>query len=286
MEPSAKMEIVRRDDLARYIDQIDRADAEPWFLDAAAENSEGVFAVCVADTVVGLSFLEKDPHGFLYVYIFPAYRNKGYGDRAVAAMERQGNDSPLIRITTSYHSDCTAAKRLAEKHGYVKKYASALMEYRGGRLPEPDLPIRHYRDADYPEAFAMYAEAFHAMRLETGCFPDSEVRQPSDKERRYWAEHAADGYVYLSGSEIVGHARISDNELEVVSIKISHQGKGYGRAFVKYLINRIMEKDKGRPALWCVVGNNKARGLYESLGFQETCRNDFAVKQFGDSSPG
>ena len=280
--PVRGLAIVKTDAAAFWLDLIDRAEAEPRFFDAASKNSEGLYAVCLADTVAGLALLEDDVHSFLYVYIFPGFRGRGCADLAVTALERRIKAEPLLCVSSSYRSDCAAAKRLAEKHGYVKKYASALMEYRGEGFPEPELPIRHYRDEDYPEAFAMYAEAFHVMRLGTGCFPDSAVRQPSEQERAYWAEHADDGYVYLSGKEIIGHARLDGNELGVVSIKISHQGKGYGRAFVRYLVNRILEKGEGRPVLWCVVGNRKARALYDSLGFQEICRNDFAVKKMAD----
>lgn len=279
---SQKIDIVKSDAAMKYIDQIDCSDAEPWLFDEVSENGEGLYAICLADTVIGFAYIEDEPHGFLYVYIFPVYRNKGYGDMAVTAMEQQIKASPLICMMTTYHSDCTAAIHLAEKYGYVKKYVSALMEYRGDKFPEQELPIRHYRDEDYPEAFAMYAEAFHVMRLGTGCFPDSVVAQPNEEERKYWAEHADDGYVYLSGNEIIGHARIDDNELGVVSIKLSHQGKGFGRAFVQFLVNRVMEKNEDHPKLWCVVGNNKARNLYDSLGFQEIYSDVFAEKRFGD----
>jgi mycothiol synthase len=280
MERSEKMiNVVRSDDTAKYIDRIDRSDAEPWFVDAVSENDEGLYEIRFDDKVAGLSYLEDGPAGFLYVYIFPAYRNNGYGDAAVTAMEQQIKAAPLISIMTSFRSDCTAAIRFAQKHGYVKKYMSDLMEYMGGVFPEEELPIRHYRDEDYPEAFAMYAEAFHVMRIGTGCFPDSKPAQPDEEERKYWAEHADDGYVYLSGNEIVGHARIEGNELDVVSIKISHQGRGYGRVFVKFLVNRIIEKNQGNPTLWCVVGNDKAKSLYDSLGFQQICREVFAYKK-------
>ena len=166
----------------------------------------------------------------------------------------------------------------ADEHGSVKKYSSAFMEYRGDGFPERELPIRRYRDEDYPEAFAMYAEAFHEMRLGTGCFPDSVIRQPSEAERKYWAENADDAYVYLLGDEIVGHARIDGSELRVVSVKLSQQGRGIGRAFVEFLVNRILEKGL-TPTLWCVVGNDRARSLYDSLGFRELFRRDFAVKK-------
>ncbi len=56
--------------------------------------------------------------------------------------------------------------------------------------------------------------------------------------------------------------------------------KGYGKAFVKYLVNRILEMNGDEPTLWCVVGNNKARNLYDSLGFEERWIEAFAKKTY------
>ena len=44
-------------------------------------------------------------------------------------------------------------------------------------------------------------------------------------------------------------------------------------------MNRILEKDEDEPTLWCVVGNNKARRLYDSLGFEEIWIEAFAKKK-------
>ena len=60
------------------------------------------------------------------------------------------------------------------------------------------------------------------------------------------------------------------------------EGKGLGRGFVRFLVNLILEKKTGAPSLWCVVGNNKARQLYDSLGFEEVSRQAFAFKKIGD----
>jgi mycothiol synthase len=278
---SEKIEIIKLDDITPYLDKIDRKDAEPWLWEEVSENGDEIFFIRVSDAIVGTAYIGDEAKAFVYVYIFPEYRNRGYGEAAAIAAEQMIKTTPLLRILTAYNDHSEAAKRLAEKHGYLKKYSSALMRYAGEPFPEPELPVRKYRDEDFEEAALLSAEAFHVMRLSTGCFPDSVVRQPSEEERRYWAEHADDGYVYLSGSEIVGHARIEGPELDVVSIKIPHQGKGLGRKFVKYLTNRIIEKGEGEPVLWCVVGNDKARALYDSLGYEEVCRNDFAVKKLG-----
>jgi GNAT superfamily N-acetyltransferase len=281
MEGHNSIVLVKQEDIVELLSLIDRSEAESLPFGEAAENHGSTYAILCGGKTVGVACIKEGPRAFLYVYVFPEYRNRGYGEAAAEIAERILAASSPIRISTEYVSGCAAAARLAEKNGFVRKYSSALMEYGGAAFPERELPIRHYRDEDYPEAFAMYAWAFHVMRLGTGCFPDSVAAQPCEKERRYWAEHANDGYVYLDGDEIVGHARIDGREIGVVSVKLSHQGRGIGRGFVRFLINRILERGQ-KPSLWCVVGNEKARGLYESLGFHEIYRKDFAVKRMGE----
>ena len=277
---SEKIEIIKLDDITPYLDKIDRKDAEPSLSEEVSENGDEIFFIRVSDAIVGTAYISDEARAFVYVYIFPEYRNRGYGEAAVSAAERMIKTTPLERILTAYNDHSEAAKRLAEKHGYLKKYSSALMEYRGEKFEEPELPVRKYRDEDFTDAATLSAEAFHAMRLSTGCFPDSVVAQATEEDRKYCAENAENEYVVQLNGEIVGYAAIDGTELEEVSIKIPHQGKGLGRKFVRYLTNRILEKDEGEPTLWCVVGNVKARNLYDSLGFKEICRDDFAEKKF------
>lgn len=275
-----KIEIIKLEDVTPYLEKIDRKDAEPWLSEEVSENGDEIFFIRVSDAIVGTAYISDEDRAFVYIYIFPEYRNMGYGEAAVSAAEQTIKTTPLIRIATAYNDHSEAAKRLAEKHGYLKKYSSALMEYRGEKFEEPELLVRKYRDKDFSEAATLSAEAFHAMRLSTGCFPDSVVAQATEEDRKYCAENAENEYVVQLNGEIVGYAAIDGTELEEVSIKIPHQGKGLGRKFVRYLTNRIIEKDEGEPTLWCVVGNVKARNLYDSLGFKEICRDDFAEKKF------
>ena len=279
MEPS--IELIRLDDSSAYLKQVDRAETGDELYDEFEDNSEEVFAIRDGDTVVGLLYLDDDTEAFLFVYIFPAYRNRGYGRLALAAAERQLKSEPLSCIETLFISGNETAKRFAAANGYTRTFASACMQYDGKPFAEPGQNIRPYRDEDYPEAFALSAEAFHLMRVGTGCFPHSTVAQPSEESRKRWADAANDEYVYVLNDEIIGYARLDDAELDSVSIKPPLQGKGYGRTFVRYLTDRILEKDEGEPVLWCVVGNNKARALYDSLGYRELYREDFAEKRFG-----
>ena len=80
------------------------------------------------------------------------------------------------------------------------------------------------------------------------------------------------------GEEIIGFAQIDGAEFSSVSIKLTHQGKGLGKEFTKFLVNRILEQGDETPYLYCIVGNDKAHKLYESLGFQEVSCNAYAEK--------
>ncbi|MBQ6234433.1 MAG: GNAT family N-acetyltransferase [Clostridia bacterium] len=276
-----KIEIIKLDDITPYREKFDCKDAEPWLWEEVSENGDGIFFIRVSDAVVGTAYISDETKAFVYVYIFAEYRNSGYGDAAVTAAEQMIQTTPLERIVTAYNNHNEVAKRLAERHGYAKKYSSALMRYAGESFPEPELKVRKYRDEDFEEAATLSAEAFHAMRLSTGCFPDSVVAQATEEDRKYCAENAENEYVLELNGEIVGYGAIDGTELDEVSIKIPYQGKGLGRKFVKYLTNRILEKGEGEPVLWCVVGNDKAQALYDSLGYKEVYRDDFAEKKLG-----
>lgn len=272
------VEIRKIQAVSEYLPMMDRGDADAEFYGAVAENDEEVYAVCVWDSVVGLCCISGDADGFLYVYIFPQYRGHGYGRAAVRTAERQMCSPNLESITTCYDINNETAREFAKMCGYRKGFSSAYMKYQGGLFEEKPLPVRPYRDEDYAEAQTLSAEAFHQMRVGTGCFPDSVPEGPSAEMRRLWAETAEERYVYVLGDEIVGYGHIDGAELSCVAIKTSRQGEGLGRGFVQFLVNRLLEKGHNEPFLYCVVGN-KARRLYDSLGFQEAARGEYAKKR-------
>ena len=54
-------------------------------------------------------------------------------------------------------------------------------------------------------------------------------------------------------------------------IGADYQGKGYGRAAMNALIARMVERHGAREIrLGCVLGNDRARRLYERHGFRDT----------------
>lgn len=270
--------IRKLEDASKYLPQVDQAEADADFYEGVADNGEEIFGICKEDEVVGLSCIVDEADGFLYVYVFPEHRGQGYGTLAAREAQAQMHSDSRWKITTAYDSHNDVARRLAEKCGFKKKFASAIMKYQGGRFEEKPLPVRKYRDEDFVAAFTVEDEAFYKMRLESGSFPDSTLSEPSDDMRNFYAERAENEYVYLQGDEIIGFAQIDGAELSSVAIKLNYQGKGLGKEFTKFLVNRILEQGEETPFLYCIVGNDKARKLYESLGFKEVSCNAYAEK--------
>ena len=261
-----------------YLQKVIRADADGDFYNDVVQNREWIYGVFSEDQIVGLCSVRKGSEAFLYVYIFPEYRNRGYGFLAARVAEEHLSTSETITIGTAYDSKNHIAGRFAENCGFINKFSTSVMAYLGKRFDNPVLPIRKYRDEDFSEAYTLSAEAFHVMRVETGHDPDS-VPYAADEEARQYCLDTADGrYVYVVNNEIIGCANIDGAEIDNIAIAIPHQGKGYGRAFVKFLVNEILDKDMGEPFLYCLGVNKKARQLYDSLGFTETACNVYAVK--------
>ena len=276
----SRISLRKTDDAARFLECIDRSEFYADFYETVAENDEALHEICCSGRTVGLAeIFNGGSKGYLYIYIFPEFRNLGYGREAARLAEHEMMSPELKSILTAYHVDDETARRFALNCGYPRKYASAHMVYHGEKFELPELPIRQYEDGDYTEAFSLYAEAFHRMRLSTGCFPESVPKEQSEAGRREWAETADERYVYVDKDEIVGFAHLEGSELASVSIKVSRQGEGFGRNFVRSMVNVIMEKTAEAPSLWCVVGNKKARRLYDSLGFKEDFCEVFAEKK-------
>ncbi|MBD5475392.1 MAG: GNAT family N-acetyltransferase [Lachnospiraceae bacterium] len=262
-----------------YLKQIDMNDADTDFINAVSENDENIYSVLYQESTVGLALSEKGRYAFLYIYIFSAYRHRGFGRVAALLLEQELYTCNPVNISTYYRTDNCIANKFAKDYGYIKEFSSDYMVYSGPCFEPMTVPVRQYKDEDYPEAHSMYAEAFHLMRLSTGCFQDSVPEPASEEGRKYWSDTENERLVFLNGEEIVGYAHIEGSEIGSVSVKPDCQGKGIGKVFVKYIVNMLINNGYTNIFLYCVVGNNRAKQLYDELGFITVYRNDYAKKK-------
>ena len=274
---ASEIKIVKKRSLKKYIPEIDLEETGEPLIDEMEENSDETFAITLDKKVIGIAYVDDDKSAYITVNIFKAYRKLGYGTAALKQVEKMIVKADKITAIYGYHNEI--AKQFLIKHGYKPTWASTMMKYDGPKFQELNLPIRRYKDEDFDQAYSLSAEAFHKMRVGTGCFPDSVVSTPSENSRKNWLEEAENEYVIDMNGEIVGYANIDGEELDSVSIKITHQGKGLGKAFIKYMTNRLIDRGVKEPILWCVVGNVNARHIYDSLGYKEVFCVGYADKK-------
>ena len=180
---------------------------------------------------------------------------------------------------STYNCVDVMAKTFANKKGFMRKFSSTFMRYIGKSFDLPEISVRKYCDEDYEAAHELYAIAFHEMRMRVGDFPDSVVQKPSEEMRALWAKSANERLVYTIDGEIVGYAHFEGNEIGSIAIKSGYQGQGLGQNFVKYICNAILSDGYSSVDLYCVVGN-KARLLYDLLGFQAIYTAEYAIKRY------
>ncbi len=252
-------------------------DADAEFLLALKNKEENFNCIFDDDQLVGIVQLIIKKNAFLYLFIIPEFRNKGIGSTALKLCEERLHTNSVEKITTTYRMDNIHSKAFVNKFGYTRKFSSAYMKYSGGRFDILEQPIKNYCDKDYDLAHEMYAKAFHEMRVSVGDFPDSVIEPPSENMRKYWAKTADERLVYTQDGMIVGYAHIDGDEIGSVSVRSEYQGQGIGRNLVKYICNKILDDGNEAVSLYCVVGN-KARKLYDSLGFQEIYISEYVTK--------
>ncbi|NOU86180.1 GNAT family N-acetyltransferase [Paenibacillus sp. LMG 31460] len=243
-----------------------------------AEEPELFITAVIENKLVALAQVnEPAAQSYLTVFVDPSFRKQGIGSAMVKYAETKLLAGGTQLVRSSFRAGHPSSLTFSRKLGYDKYFSSALMQRTGAPFPLEELPVRQYTNVDYLASQSLYATAFHEMRVRVGCFPDSVIAQPSEKERKAWKKDVEDRFVYEINGEIVAYSHLSGNELSSISVRTDLQGLGIGRKFVMFLCNEIYQRGSANVDLWCVVGNN-ARNLYDSLGFKEKHIMEFMRK--------
>lgn len=250
------------------------ADADGEFLSCVFQNDEDIYAVSCGEETVGLALAAVGDPSFLYVYIFPPCRNRGFGRAATEYL--QTLLTPAVQ--TCCRSDDAPALRFLTLMGYAREFTSSYMVYKGPTHALADGPIRPYTAANFETAHCLTAEAFHKMRLASGQFPNSVIEEPDAETIKEWNETAHRRFVYESDGEVIGLLELGDGIIETVAVAPAFQKRGIGTYLIRYAVNRLLEEGHQEIGLYCVT-NNPARCLYEKLGFTEQYRNVYAIKK-------
>lgn len=231
------------------------------------------------EKLVGLAQIETTlPQSYLFVYVAPSFRRQGIGSAIVKYAENLFQEGGTQSIMSAVHADNDSALAFARKHAYNNYFSSTFMQRTGTPFPLESLPVRPYTDEDYLVSQALYAKAFHEMRVRVGSFPNSVIAMPSDSNRKSWNEDSENRFVYMENNEVVAHGHLHGNELGSISVRTDLQGHGIGKKFIMYLCNELYRRGYETVDLWCVVGNY-ARSIYDALGFKEKFITEFQCKK-------
>ncbi|WP_346937552.1 GNAT family N-acetyltransferase [Clostridium sp.] len=231
--------------------------------------------VIVESEVVGVGvFTEVSKKTSMTLYVKPSKRKKGIGIALLKHLEDTMRNVGAEEIVCDFRVN-DVEKTFLYKSRYNYWFKSNFMTYSGSKLAVDNDEIINYEDKYYHECQKVFSESFHKMRLSVGL--DSTLSLPSEEERNHYKENAENIFLLRKSDEIVAAVRLEANEIDSLSVGVEHQHKGYGKALLRYAVNRLLDKGYTTVALWVVEGNS-ARFLYEKVGFIKERTHEFVVK--------
>ncbi|WP_340009083.1 GNAT family N-acetyltransferase [Paenibacillus sp. FSL K6-0276] len=243
-------------------------------------NKDNILVALIKDTLLGfLSFngFGRKPQATLFVS--NEYDIMDVGSKLIEEYEKVLIHNELVEHTVfNVLSSDVELITVLERNNYRVYFTSYIMERMGDPFPSENILVRNYEENDYFEWDRVCELAFYHMRQRIGMYP-SFFYTPVEWEREQFTKNKDNMFVMTVDGTIVAIGKIAGNKISIVAISIEHQSRGYGRAFVKFLVNEIIRKGEDKVTLEVVKGNF-AKSLYESLGFKETEMYHNYIKYF------
>lgn len=244
----------------------------------------GIFVARYNGVTVGfLSFSAFKRQTVTTIFVSKEYRRLGIGTALMAKADKLLSQNEAVERSIGLCIDGDRSSlQFLYKNGYYISYSSYIMEREGVPLPESNISVRQYEDDDYLICHNICEIAFYQMHERVGILP-SYYFPPNERERKRFVEDRNNRFVMLIDGEIVAVGIIDGCELSHVSVRPDLQSRGYGRAFVSFLVNEIIRRGEEIVKLGVVKGN-PAKKLYESLGFKDKSLNHWVTKYYKPDS--
>lgn len=136
------------------------------------------------------------------------------------------------------------------------------MHYTGGRLAPLPLPVRNYRDADYPMYRPMYNSSFAPMRRALGLSPVNCC--PGREEMRKKANQV---FMVEVAGLLIGSVAIYGKEIDDLIVAKEFRRKGYGQGLLRFAVARMQQEGRSPISLHVADWNRGAILLYQKNGF-------------------
>jgi GNAT superfamily N-acetyltransferase len=263
---------------------------EEYFDETFQENEanfhDGIFVARYNGLTVGFLSLNNYKRGRgagTTIFVGEVYRRMGIGTKLIKKADKLLSQYDAVERSMGACIDGDRSSlQFLYKNGYYINHSMYFMEREGEPLTESNFSIRQYEDDDYLTWHSISQMAFYKMREHAGILP-SFYYTSSESERNSFLENKDNRFVMLVDGEIVAVGGIAGNEVHPVAVRTDLQSRGYGRAFVSFLVNEIMRRDEKIVKLWVVKGN-PAKKLYDRLGFKEKSLYHFVTKYYRPDS--
>lgn len=201
----------------------------------------------------------------------PTARRRGIGtallDVAVALGRERGEDRALLVATP-------AGRPFAEARGLQVQHSEHALLLEGDPADGPDDPGLSVRPARPDDA----AEVRRLLQAAFGWTPPEDDLAPTDRDRTLVVER---------GSAVVATLRLSLDDarggIYGFAVDPALQGRGVGRDVLRRACRDLRARGASAVGLEVAVDNERALGLYTSIGFRRVSTEDYwAVHLPGD----
>ena len=150
-------------------------------------------------------------------------------------------------------------------------YYAYEMIYDKAAVSESNIECVGFDKTYIQDYMAIYNEAFYPMRKALDIKPFNWY-----SEENAVLEKDDDTYMLIKDGKLIGAVACYGNEIDDLFVKVSEQGKGYGRELLLWGMNHIREKNNEPITLHVAAWNQGALRLYQSEGFM--VRNKEKIK--------
>ncbi len=217
--------------------------------------------------------------------VAPSERRQGVGSQLWAEL-LANRPSDVRQISCFCPATDQAGQAWLKRHGFQPWYGLELMHYSGPALPDPDLVVRGYQDADYEDWIRLINEGFFPMRQAMDIQPNlvypNEVRNDPATRQKLLGLDPINNLLFFDGDRLIGMAELEGTEIDTVTVDTRERRKGYGRRIMAYCTNLMLTRGIDPVTLHVVSWNAAARQLYESMGWTFVSKHDAWRLQLAD----
>ena len=206
-----------------------------------------------------------------WVYTAPPSRHRGIGGALWRRLWPDIVADPPQFMATSYRSDTGDAAGFFARRGFRHLVSSDCLGYRGKAIDyAPGLKPEPYREQHFWDFISLANEAFLQLRQDNGilphlCYPPGFDESAARHRLMLFREG-----VFIFRNPVgatVGYLWVEGPAIDAIAVAPGFTGQGYGSEIMKYAINLILKHGHSTVTLEVAQSNQRAKRLYDALGF-------------------